>query len=201
MTKKVRGTALPLALALATGAGLLWWGTDGLRAFSSEGARRLAVEEHPRPLPPLVLIDQDGAPLDFPALAGRRLLVEFIYTSCPTICTTLGLSFQQVAAARPEGGDPLLLSISFDPADDTAALRRYAERFQADGRVWRVTRVADQTALAPLLQAFGVVAIPDGLGGYVHNAAIHEVNRHGHLVRVHDYDAGARVLVAMKTPP
>lgn len=196
-----RGTALPLALALAAGTGLLWWGTDGLHAFSSEGARRLAVEEHPRLLPPAPLVDQDGVPLDLPALAGRRLLVEFIYTRCPTICTTLGLSFQQIAAVHPDGGDPLLLSISFDRSDDTAALHRYAERFQADGRAWRIARVADAAALTPLLRAFGVVAIPDGLGGYVHNAAIHEVDRDGRLVRLHDYDAGAKVLAMMKTPP
>lgn len=196
-----RRTALPLALALTAGGGLLWWGTDGARAFSSEGARRLAVEERPRPMAAVALTDQDDVPLDLAALTGRRVLVEFIYTGCPTLCTTLGQSFQQIAAARPTDGDPWLLSISFDPADDTSALRGYAERFQADGRRWRIARVADPAVLPGLLRAFGVIAIPDGLGGYVHNAAIHELDRAGRLVRLHDFDAGARVLAMMKTPP
>ena len=196
-----RRTVLPLVLALTAGGGLLWWGTDGARAFSSEGARRLAVEERPRTVPAVMLTDQDGMPLTLATLAGQRVLIEFIYTGCPTLCTTLGQSFQQIAAARPTGGDPLLLSISFDPADDTRALRGYADRFQADGRRWRIARTTDPAVLPELLRAFGVIAIPDGLGGYVHNAAIHELDRAGRLVRLHDFDAGARVLAMMKTPP
>lgn len=196
-----RYTALPLALTLAAGSGLLWWGTDGLRAFSSEGARRLVVEEAPQVIPTIILIDQDGRRLDLAALAGQRVLVEFIYTGCPTLCSTLGLSFQQIAAAQPVGDAPLLLSISFDRNDGTPALRGYAERFQADGRRWRIARVADEAALPELLRAFGVVAIPDGLGGYVHNAAIYELDRGGRLVRIHDFNVGSRVLAMMKTPP
>ncbi|MGE5517919.1 MAG: SCO family protein [Bacteroidota bacterium] len=193
---------MALALVLVTGAGLLWWGTDGLRAFSTEGARRLSVEENPRLLPAGPLVDHLGNRIDFPTLAGQRVLVEFIYTRCPTICTTLGESFQQIATALPAGGDPVLLSISFDPEhDDQTALRQYAERFRADGHIWRIARVEDRRDLEPLLRAFGVVAIPDGFGGFVHNAAIHEVDRGGRLTRLHDYDAGTRVLAEMRTPP
>ena len=42
----------------------------------------------------------------------------------------------------------------------------------------RVARPRDARQTAALLQAFGEVAVPDGLGGYEHNAAIHPNPNH-----------------------
>jgi protein SCO1/2 len=38
-----------------------------------------------------------------------------------------------------------------------------------------------------LLASFEVVVIPDGMGGFEHNAALLVVDAHGHLVRIFDY--------------
>jgi protein SCO1 len=37
-----------------------------------------------------------------------------------------------------------------------------------------------------LLSSLGVVVIPDGLGGYAHNAGPHLIDRHGRLHAVHN---------------
>jgi len=55
-------TAVASAVICATGGALLWRGTDGFRAFTTEQARRLAVATHPRALPAVALDDQDGRP-------------------------------------------------------------------------------------------------------------------------------------------
>src|SRR6516165_5497530 len=39
---------------------VLWEGTDGLRAFTAEGARRLSVTEQPRPVPAVRLNRSEG---------------------------------------------------------------------------------------------------------------------------------------------
>jgi protein SCO1/2 len=41
------------------------------------------------------------------------------------------------------------------------------------------------------MRAFGVTVIPDGLGGFVHNAAIAVVDPEGRLVAIMDWDAPA----------
>ena len=64
---------------------VLWEGTDGLRAFTAEGARRLSVTEQPRPVPAVRLIDMRGRELTFADEVGRSVVVEFMYTTCPTI--------------------------------------------------------------------------------------------------------------------
>ena len=47
-------------------------------------------------------------------------------------------------------------------------------------------RAAD---LAAWLRTFGIVVIPDGYGGYEHNAALHLVDERGRLVRILDLGA------------
>ena len=132
------------------------------------------------------------------ALRGRPLLVAFFFTNCPAICGLLAGQFQLALDAllkRPGGREVRLLSISFDRARDTVAvLADYAERLGADGRTWRIARVADPTELEALLNAFGVVVLPDGAGGFVHNAAIYRVDADSRLARVYDPVAADRAI-------
>lgn len=181
------------ALAVVLGSGLLWWGTDGFEAVTAETARRQAVLRSPRALPAVVLEDQDGRQFGLEAYRGRLLAVEFIYTRCTNLCRSLGMAFRQIRDSMPAdvlGREFALLSISFDPRhDDPASLRAYGGSFGADGVHWRLARVRDEAHLDVLLEAFGVVVIPDRLGGYEHNAAIHLIDRAGRLALISDIDA------------
>jgi protein SCO1/2 len=197
-----RGSLASLAVVVALGAVFLWWSTDELRAFTSEGARRLEVARHPRDLPEALLTDQDGTPFRLADLKGRWVVVEFVYTRCVTVCSALGNSFERIARRLPPGrlgGDVILLSVSFDPAnDDRAALGDFAGRYVgAGGPGWRVARVADGSQLAALLSTFGVVVVPDGAGGFEHNAALHVVDPRGRLSRIHDVTAADQVLAEL----
>lgn len=181
------------ALVIAVvGVATLAWGTDGFHAFTDEGARRYAVHTDPRPVPSAMLQDQDGRHFDLHELRGRLVAVEFIYVNCPTVCAALGQAFQRVRDALPAerlGRDVVLLSISFDPWRDVPQrLADYAQRHTADGDAWRIVRVEDEAELQTLLRAFGIVVIPDGFGGFEHNAALHLVDRDGRLTRIDDYD-------------
>ncbi len=190
---KLNGRALiATALIAVLGSGVLWWRTDGLHAFTAEAARRLDVLSSPRELPEVSLQDQDGRTFRLQDYRGRLLAVEFIYTRCATICRTLGMAFKQICDDVPRdslGRDFALLSISFDPQrDDPDSLKAYARTYGADGTDWRIARVRNAADLDALLAAFGIVIIPDGLGGFEHNAAIHLVGRDGRLAQISDLD-------------
>lgn len=179
------------ALALFYGALLLGFGSDGFRAFTSEAARRLAVAAAPKDLPLAVLQDGTGVQFTLGDYVGGLVLVTFIYTRCPDICSTVGDSFEQMYRALPaplRGHAVNLVSISFDPRDRPADLAAYAERHDVGDGAWRFARVIDDNARRILLEAFGIVAIPDGAGGFIHNAAIHLVDREGRLARIVDHD-------------
>jgi protein SCO1 len=198
-----RGFPVLLALVLATGLAALAFETDGFRVVTSAGARQLSIERSPQILPDAHLVDQNGTPFTLGAYRGRAVLVDFIYTRCPTICGVLGDDFAQVLQSMPAGRSgagpraPIdLLSISFDPTDNQQALRLYGERYGAKAPRWRIAAPADAKVRAALLRTFGVVVIPDGLGGFIHNDAVYVIDAQGRLARILDRDAPAQLAAA-----
>lgn len=182
-------TAAASLLICASGGALGWLGTDGFRAFTSEQARRSAIARSPRILPAVTLEDQDGRAFTLAAYQGQPIAVDFVYTQCKSLCSVLSAAFQRLDRAERTRGDDerlQLVSISFDPRDTPGRLRAYASHFGADGNGWRFARVRDARELASLLDAFGVVVIPDGRGDFQHNAAVHVLDAGGRLFRVLD---------------
>lgn len=185
------------ALALAGWSAAAWLTMD-FRAWTAEDARRLQVAERPVPVPAIDAIGPGIGTRRLPQLLrgadGKVTIVDFVYTRCLSICASLGTGFQQLqarirnastaAAVGPAAG-VRLLSISFDPGnDDLATLARYGAGLGADPDFWRFATIPDPGALATLLDRFQVVVIPDGLGGYEHNAALLVIDSEGRLVRI-----------------
>lgn len=186
----VRALIGVLAVA-AAGISALASATDGFRVLTAEGARRLAVAENPRTLPDVVLEDQDGNRFRLADYRGRPVAVEFFYSRCPTVCSTMTQAFQRLDEALPRQGAAAsaIVSISFDPAYDTPErLAEYGSAFGADGRWWRFARPNDRAEMAKLLNAAGIVVIADSFGGFIHNAAIHVLDAEGRLARIYDLD-------------
>lgn len=185
------GRAVAASLAVtAAGVVALAWITEGFRAATAEGARRLAVAASPRPLPDVAFEDQDGRPFRLADLRGRPIVVEFFYTRCPTVCSPLTAAFQRLDARLPKLGPdaPALVSVTFDLADTVGTIRDFGRAFGADGERWRFARPVEATGLTRLLESFGVTVIPDGEGGFVHNAAIHVIDREGRLTGIYDME-------------
>jgi protein SCO1/2 len=187
-----RGFLPLLAIVIAVGSAAIAWETDRLRVVTTAGARQLSVERTPLPLPNVRLVDQDGHGFSLGDYKGRAVLVDFIYTRCPTLCGVLGDDFHGVLelADGAQSGQPIdLLSISFDPQnDDRAALELYGNRFGAKAPRWRIATPTNDDGLKALLQSFGVIVIPDGMGGFIHNGAVYLVDAQGRLSRILDPD-------------
>ncbi|BAL27262.1 SCO family protein [Azoarcus sp. KH32C] len=187
-------TAVTCALILLLGLVTFSEVSAGFRVVTSEAARRLDVREHAPQIPDAMLAGAGAGATAYSlrselARDGRIALVDFIYTRCESVCSVLGTEFQQLQQdIRKQGLQDRvrLISISFDPEDDADALAAYASRMHADASVWRFASVADPQALRPLLDAFGIVVVPDGIGGFVHNAAIHTLMPDGRLIRIDD---------------
>lgn len=208
MTRRRRRKSSPLptlvaaTIALCIGTAVLWIRTDGARAFTSESARRLAILRTPRTLPAVSLEASDRTRFTFETLRGHTIIVDFLYTNCPTLCVGLGDTFARLQAKLLESrrDDVRLLSIGFDLQRDTpAALAAYGESHGADPRLWTLARVVEPQDLQPLLSSFGVVVIADAYGGFTHNAALHVIDPQGRLVRILDADDVAGV-VALLAP-
>lgn len=173
------------------------WLTHDFQVWTAEGARRIEIAWQPVPAVPIAVEGPDISDQTLAALlssSGTPTIVDFMYTRCVSVCAALGSVFQQMQASIHQqrdaaSGMPVrLMSITFDPGrDDPGTLAAYASKLSADPRVWRFVRTAEAADTRALLNRYQVTVIPDGLGGYEHNAALLVMNAQGKLVRVFDY--------------
>lgn len=169
--------------------------THGFAAVTSDGVRRADIASAPRALPALGLIDSTGRSLSLSDYAGSSKHVTFVtlvYVRCQTVCLTsaAGQSWLQgEIQARGLADRVRLLTLSFDPHNDTPTeLAAYARRLEANPDFWRFATLRDARDLQAMLKLFSIVVLPDGLGGYSHNAALFLVGRDGRLSHAYDVD-------------
>jgi cytochrome oxidase Cu insertion factor (SCO1/SenC/PrrC family) len=115
-------------------------------------------------IPDVELLDQDGRKVRFytDLVKGKTVAVNFIFTTCTTICPPLGATFARVQRELGEraGRDVRFISISVDPATDTPErLKAWGAKFKAGGAWTFVTGPKPQ--IDELLRALGAgVASP-----------------------------------------
>lgn len=179
--------------AIVLGGAVLAFLTRGLTSFTSESWRRASIAAHPRPVPDVTLQDHTGALVQTASLCGRVMVIDFVYTQCPTVCKSIGTESAWLArqlADLIDSEQAIVLSVSFDQMRDTpdalAQFRRNLSGIQSTP--WRLARPVSKEDQQALLEAFDVVVIPDGYGGFDHNAALHLVDRNCRLSRVVDLE-------------
>jgi cytochrome oxidase Cu insertion factor (SCO1/SenC/PrrC family) len=110
-------------------------------------------------IPSLELTDQYNRKIRIDKLLSqdRPILVQFIFTSCTTICPIMGAVFggaqEDVAAISP---DYLMVSISIDPEYDTPERMREFGGKQGAGENWILLTGADAD-IKKVIKAFDVL--------------------------------------------
>jgi len=115
----------------------------------------------------LVLMDQNGEEMKFVSdvIGDRIVVMDFVYTSCTTVCPVISAVFGQVQNKLGDqlGEDVVLVSVSVDPVRDTPQrLKAYAAKHEArPGWIWLTghKRTMDD--------------VLDGLGAYTPNFENH----------------------------
>src|SRR5436305_369947 len=92
-------------------------------------ARGQAAEETTQlVIPDVAVVDQEGRPVRFYSdlVHGKVVMMNFVFTTCTTICPPLGATFAKVRKLLGEraGRDVQLISVSIDPAADTRPRNR-----------------------------------------------------------------------------
>jgi len=88
--------------------------------------------------------------------ADRIVVVDFVYTTCSTVCPVLSALFHQVQSQLGDalGDEVVMVSISVDPTRDTPArLKQYAAKFDA-GADW-TWLTGPRQDVTEVLDAFG----------------------------------------------
>jgi protein SCO1/2 len=109
-------------------------------------------------IPDVWVMDQHGQRRRFYSdlVRGRTVAIQFIFTSCTTVCPVLGHTFARVQERLGDrvGRDIRLISVSVDPENDTPdRLRAWGERFHV-GPGWTLV-TGRRTEIERLLRALG----------------------------------------------
>jgi protein SCO1/2 len=117
-------------------------------------------------VPDVTLRGTDGRPVPLRALldSGRPLMLQFVFTTCPTICPLLtGTAARVREDLGKDKAKILAISITIDPEHDTpSVLREYAAIFDAD---------PDWLFLTGRLE--DIVAVQRAFGSYLGNKMNH----------------------------
>jgi protein SCO1/2 len=104
-------------------------------SFASEALARYTRTLEKYDVPDVTLVNQDGIKVNLRKLltSDKPILVDFVYTTCTTICPVLSINFANFQKTIvEESGKAQLVSISVDPEFDTPkAMKAYLKRYGA----------------------------------------------------------------------
>lgn len=133
-----------------------------------------------------VVLDADGRKHSlFDLMAGRYVLLSFIYTGCydpkgcPLAIHTLDVVREKLENDPAVSGKVVLLTLSFDPKNDTPeVMREFAEAHEfSDSRKqgkWLFLTTSSESMIRPILDGYGQYVVREydetgrGTGGYSH---------------------------------
>jgi protein SCO1/2 len=155
-------------------------------------------------IPDVQVIDQDGHARRFHTdlVKGRVVAVNFVFTTCTTICPPMGAGFARLQKLLGDraGKGVHLISISVDPVTDTPErLKAWGRKFGA-GPGWTLV-TGERDEITRLLKA---------LGGFTPNVNDHSPlvllgnDARGHWTRAYGLAAPARLaelIEEMAAPP
>jgi protein SCO1/2 len=122
---------------------------------------------HAYAIPEVALRDESGRSIALTKTLAedKAVIVNFIYTSCTTICPVMTATMLQLQRSLAKGGPmPAFVSISVDPAfDSSEILKAYAAKYGAN---WTFLTGANGTVLS-VLEHFDVWR-----GGKANHAAV-----------------------------
>jgi protein SCO1/2 len=161
-------------------------------------------------VPDFKLTNENGRAIHFAEFKGRAVLLTFIYTHCPMpdYCPRMNKNFAEIEKGL--AADPAmyakthLVSISFDPKNDTAAvLRTYGKAYAGAGAKfdhWEFA-VPPASELGAMTQYFDVGITSGGDGTLTHSLSTVLIGKDGKVVAWYPSNdwAPADVLAAMKT--
>jgi protein SCO1/2 len=142
-----------------------------------------------KPAPDFRLLDTSGRPTRLSELRGHVVLINFIYTTCSSVCPLLtqriALLQARLARSGPRERQAHFLSITVDPDRDSAeVLGRYATRFGAGSDGWRFLR-EEPERLQQVLAAYDEWTRPQPDGEIDHPARLYLVDQWGNIREIY----------------
>ena len=133
--------------------------------------------------PEFALPNEEGGETRLADLRGKVVVVNFMFTNCPSLCSVLTaeLALLQEALAEEHGNDVHFVSITVDPARDSPeVLRAFAQAMHYHPETWDFL-TGDAEQIRRIAMDYGV-AYTNGAGTPIrHNLLTTVIDRRGQI--------------------
>jgi protein SCO1/2 len=161
------------------------------RANNSGDLAYIVLNGEKRKVPNFAFTNQDSLLITNDDFKNKVYLVEFFFTTCPTICPVMNENLVEIQNQFKDFDNLGVASFTINPEYDTpSVLKQYAEKYGITNMNWHLM-TGDTKAIYDLANSgFNIFAkqMPDAPGGFEHAGMFALVDKQGFLrSRVDDF--------------
>lgn len=157
---------------------------DRMSVDTAQPLSYITINGKKRKVPPFALYNQDSLLITNEDYLGKVYMVEFFFTSCPTICPVMNrnlVSLQDNFAGLEDFG---IASITINPEYDTpSVLKAYAEKYGITDMDWHLLTGNREEIYDLANVGFNIFAAeaPGVEGGFEHSGLFALIDKEGYI--------------------
>ncbi len=137
-----------------------------------------------RRVPHFAFINQDSTLVTDKDYLGKVYIVDFFFTTCPTICPIMTKNLVEIQNTFLDQEDFGIASFTINPRYDTpAVLSKYAERYGISDKDWNLLTGEQEKIYTLAQEGFYIFAneTEDAPGGFEHSGMFALVDKNGYI--------------------
>jgi len=135
-------------------------------------------------VPPFKFVNQDNDTISNSYYKGKVYVVEFFFSTCPSICPIMNTNMLKVQEAYKDNDNFGIASFSIDPSHDTPqVLKEYAESYKANHPHWHFLTGDKAEILKLSNEGFKLYAAEsdEAEGGFEHSGLFALIDKEGNI--------------------
>jgi protein SCO1/2 len=144
----------------------------------------IEINGMPKKVPEFSFINQDGKTISNKDYEGKVYVIEFFFTTCPTICPRMSENLVQIQNTFDGFNDFGVASFTINPSHDTQeVLKAYAEKYKITNPNWNLM-TGEKDAIYELAnKGFNLYAAEteEVVGGFEHSGNFALIDKNGFI--------------------
>ena len=144
----------------------------------------IEIDGNPKKVPAFSFINQDGETITNKDYEGLVYVIEFFFTTCPTICPRMNANLIQIQDSFLGFENFGIASFTINPTNDTPeVLKAYAEKYGVTNPHWNLMTGDQETIYKLANEGFNLFAAEDPSvpGGFEHSGNFALIDKNGFL--------------------
>ncbi|AUP78882.1 SCO family protein [Flavivirga eckloniae] len=144
----------------------------------------IEINGEPKKVPAFSFTNQDGKTISNKDYEGKVFVIEFFFTTCPTICPRMNANLIQIQNTFKSFDDFGVASFTINPDYDTPEiLKAYAEKYGVTNPNWHLMTGDKETIYKLSNQGFNLYTgeEEDAAGGFEHSGNFALIDKNGYI--------------------